>query len=151
MSSNAVLRGAALRGRTLAGGQCDSMEEPGPSPVMATCPHRRRRHMTLTTKQRAYLRGLGQALRPQLHIGHEGSTSATHGALEDLFKRRELVKVRVLRTAGTVTKAVAEEMARDARAELVGVVGQTFVLYRPNPELKDRIELPDTKQGPPRW
>lgn len=98
--------------------------------------------MALTTRQRAYLRGLAQQLRPQLHIGHEGVTPGTLSALEDLFRGRELVKARVLKTAGREPEEVAAELARAARSELVGVVGHTFVLYRPNPELKERIELP---------
>jgi RNA-binding protein len=102
--------------------------------------------MTITTKQRSYLRGLGQKLRPQLHIGHGGSTAATQAALEDLFRKRELVKVRVLKTSGAETKELANEMAREAKADMVGAVGQTFVLYRPNPELKERISLPDAEE-----
>jgi RNA-binding protein len=103
--------------------------------------------MNLSTKQRAYLRSLAQSLRPQLHVGHEGYTAGTQSALEDLFKRRELVKVRLLNTTEEAPKEVAEVMGRAARAEVVGVVGKTFVLYRPNPDLKDPIELPEA--GPP--
>jgi RNA-binding protein len=99
--------------------------------------------MDLTTKQTAYLRGLGQALRPILHVGYEGYTPAIQAALEDLFRRRELVKVRVLNTASDSTQGVADAMAKAAGAAVAGVVGKTFVLYRPNPELKDRIELPE--------
>ena len=98
--------------------------------------------MPLTTKQRSYLRGLGQSLSPQLHLGHQGLTEGVQSNLEGLFKRRELVKVRILNTADEEPKEVAAAMAEAARAELVGVVGKTFVLYRPNPELKERIELP---------
>ena len=97
--------------------------------------------MNLTTRQISYLRGLGQSLRPQLHIGHEGVSPGTMTALEDLFRGRELAKVRVLKTAEETPKQLAQELARAAGAVLVGVVGQTFVLYRPNPELKERIEL----------
>jgi RNA-binding protein len=98
--------------------------------------------LNLSTKQIAYLRGLGQSLRPQLHLGHEGLTPGTQASLEELFKRRELVKVRILNTADENPKEAAAEMADAARAVLVGVIGKTFVLYRPNPELKERIELP---------
>jgi RNA-binding protein len=104
--------------------------------------------MTLTTKQRVYLRGLGQTLRPQLHVGHEGYSDGHRSALEDLFKRRELVKVRILNTADEDPKELAAALAEEARAELVGVVGKTFVLYRPNPDLKERIELPDANAAP---
>jgi RNA-binding protein YhbY len=33
-------------------------------------------------------------------------------------------------------------MASAMDAAVVGVVGRTFLLYRPNPERKDRIRLP---------
>jgi RNA-binding protein len=105
--------------------------------------------MQLTTKQKAYLRGLAQTLRPQLHIGHGGYTPAVQAALEDLFRGRELVKVRLLRTTEEEPKVVAEQMAVAAGAALVGVTGGTFVVYRPNPELKERIELPDSKPARP--
>jgi len=104
--------------------------------------------MTLSTKQIAFLRGKGQSLRPQLHLGVEGYTEGTLSALEDLFRGRELVKVRILNTAEEEPKVVAREMADAAHATLVGVVGKTFVLYRPNPDLRDRIELPDSGPAP---
>jgi RNA-binding protein len=104
--------------------------------------------MNLTTKQKAYLRGLGQGLRAQLHLGHEGFTPGVQSALEDLFRSRELVKVRILKSAEEDPRETAEAMGAAAHASVVGVVGKTFVLYRPNPELKERIELPDPNPGP---
>jgi RNA-binding protein len=98
--------------------------------------------MRLTTRQIAHLRGLGQRLRPQLHLGPAGFTPGHLKALEDLFRGRELVKVRILNTADDDPKEAAARMAAAAGAVLVGVVGKTFVLYRPNPDLKERIELP---------
>jgi RNA-binding protein len=87
------------------------------------------------------LRGLGQRLRPALHVGREGYTGRTQEALEGLLAHHELVKARVLPSAGVPAREVAAVMAEAARATLVGVVGHTFVLYRPNPELKERIVL----------
>ena len=98
--------------------------------------------MNLTTKQIAYLRSLAMNLSPQLHIGREGYTPGTLSALEDLLKHRELVKARLLVTAPEEPKVVANQVAEAAGAALVGVVGRTFVLYRPNPDVKRRIELP---------
>ncbi len=106
--------------------------------------------MQLTTKQKAYLRGLGQSLRPQLHVSHEGLKPGTFQALEDLFRGRELVKVRMTKTALAEPDETAEELARRSRAAVVGGVGLTFLLYRPNPDLKDRIELPESTPEPAR-
>ncbi len=97
----------------------------------------------LTTKQQAHLRSLAQQLRPQLHVSYEGVTPGVVQALEDLFRRRELVKGRVLKSAEQAAFELATAVAEQANASVVGVVGQTFVLYRPNPDLKNRIELPE--------
>lgn len=99
--------------------------------------------MDLTTKQKAYLRSLGQTLRAQLHLGHEGYTPGVRTALEDLFRGRELVKGRLLKSCEEEPRDLAAALAKEAGAALVGVVGQTFLLYRPNPDLKERIELPE--------
>lgn len=101
--------------------------------------------MELTTKQKAHLRGLAQTLRPQLHVGHEGLSTGVRSALEDLFKGRELVKGRVLKTTDEKPFEIAQTLANECRAGLVGVIGKTFVLYRPNPDLKERIELPSAR------
>jgi RNA-binding protein len=96
----------------------------------------------LNTRQKAYLRGLGQTLRPQLQVGHGGYGEGMLQALNDLFRKRELVKVRVLRTAEESPWELARQLAEASGAVLVGAVGRTALLYRPNPDLKERIELP---------
>jgi RNA-binding protein len=98
--------------------------------------------VSLTKSQARYLRGLGQRLRAQVHIGHAGLTDGILGTLEDHYRGKELVKLRLLPSCAEEPKAVAAAVAERSGSELVGVVGRTFVLYRPNPELKDRIELP---------
>ena len=54
---------------------------------------------TLTSKQRAHLRGLAHALKPLAHVGKEGVTPAAVRALQQTFDTHELVKVRVLEAA----------------------------------------------------
>jgi RNA-binding protein len=99
----------------------------------------------LTSAQRKYLRSLGQALAPTLQIGRDGITEAHTAALEPLLKRHELVKGRVQQTSPAEPEEAAAALASAANAALVGVVGRTFLLYRPNPERKDRIRLPERR------
>jgi RNA-binding protein len=98
--------------------------------------------MELTGKQKKYLRSLGQALSPTLMLGREGIAAGTRAALEQELARHELVKVRVQKGAGGEAGDWAATAAADSGAALVGVVGHTFLLYRPNPELQERIRLP---------
>ncbi len=103
--------------------------------------------MALTGKQKRTLRSLGQLLDPVVHIGKEGLEGAIP-AVEDVFHRRELIKVRVLNTAPADTKTLALALAEATHSDLAGTVGHTFLLYRPNPDLKHRIALPPAKPAP---
>src|SRR5712692_4443007 len=89
--------------------------------------------MELTTKQTSYLRGLGQPLQATLNVGREGITEGTRQALEELFARHELVKGRVQKTTESDPREAAAALAEETGAVLVGVVGRTFLVYRPNP------------------
>ena len=97
--------------------------------------------MALTGKQKRVLRSIGQLLEPIVFVGKEGVESAI-GPTEDVFKTHELIKVRVLPNAPALTAPTAEELAERTGSDIAGKVGHTFLLYRPNPTLKRRIELP---------
>lgn len=100
---------------------------------------------SLTSKQRALLRGLAHALRPVLHVGKEGVTEATVQALREALRTRELVKVRVLEAAPETTRETAAALADQiGSAHVVQVAGRTAVLYRPDPDAPT-IHLPHAR------
>ena len=95
----------------------------------------------LTSKQRAYLRGLAAKEDTVLQIGKDGITENTAIALSDALKARELVKARVLENSMLTAREAADTLAARCRAEQVQVIGSKFVLYKRN-ETDPRIELP---------
>ncbi len=101
--------------------------------------------MALTGKQKRVLRSKGQLLDPSVFIGKEGVSDAAVAATEDALKTRELLKVRVLNNAPELRDDTAAALAARTHSDIAGAVGHTFLLYRPNPELKRRIELPPAK------
>ena len=97
--------------------------------------------MEMTTKQRAYLRSLATNLDTIMQIGKGGVAEPLVKTVNDALKARELIKMRVLETAGYTPRDIAEELAQACEADVVTVIGSKIVLYKRNPE-KPRIELP---------
>lgn len=90
--------------------------------------------MTLTSKQRAFLRGQANTLQPILHVGKGGVADTLIKQADDALAVRELIKGKVLETAPVTAKEAAAEVAQAVDAVVVQVVGRTFVLYRPAKE-----------------
>ena len=95
----------------------------------------------LTSKQRAYLRGLANGLDPILHMGKGGLSDAMIRQADDALTARELLKGKALETAPISARETAQAIAEAVGAEGVQVVGRTFVLSRRN-EKEPQIQLP---------
>ena len=91
--------------------------------------------MSLTSKQRAFLRSNAHALKPVVHLGTAGVTDATIKSLEEAFHTRELLKVRVQEGAPGSTRDMAHALAAGVDgAVVVHTIGRVAVLYRPFPD-----------------
>ena len=89
----------------------------------------------LTGAQRSKLRGLGQTMPDQIHLGREGVTSTFAAELNILLAARELVKLRF--TGGQDRKeraALCDAIAAASHCECVGTVGHTALFFRAKPE-----------------
>lgn len=87
--------------------------------------------MTLTSKQRAYLKSLASDLEPVFQIGKATVTPEITAAIEETFNTHELVKITVLKNCIEDVKDVAVTVSERTRSELVQVIGRRFVLYKP--------------------
>ena len=99
----------------------------------------------LTSKQRAYLRGLAAAEDTIVIIGKGGITENIITQMNDALKARALVKGRVLENSLLTAREAADALNETCRAEVVQVIGSKFVLYKRN-EQKPKIELPKAKK-----
>ncbi|MCR5675626.1 MAG: YhbY family RNA-binding protein [Lachnospiraceae bacterium] len=97
--------------------------------------------MTLTSKQRAYLRSLAQNADALFQIGKDGVTPQLTAAIEESFNNRELVKLTVLKTADGDLREIGEMIAGRTRSTLVEVIGRKIVLYKQDPD-DPKIVLP---------
>ena len=100
--------------------------------------------MELTSKQRAYLRGLANPLEPIVIIGKDGIGDNLIKQANDALEARELIKCRVLENSMLTAREACDELSVVTRSEQVQVIGTKFVLYRPThkKDKKDKIILP---------
>ena len=95
----------------------------------------------ITSKQRAYLRGLGQSCPAIMQIGKGGITENLIKTVSDALEARELVKLTVLENSGEDPRAMLDALCEALGAEGVACVGRKIVLYRESKD-KKTIELP---------
>ena len=100
----------------------------------------------MTSKQRAYLRGLANTIDAIVHVGKGGVSDAMIKQADDALTARELIKGKALEASPISSRDAAEQLAAATSAEVVQVIGRVFVLYRRNAE-KPVIELPKAKKG----
>lgn len=76
-----------------------------------------------------------------LMIGKDGMSGDIIKQADDALTARELIKGKVLETAGITARQAADELAAPLSAEVVQVIGGKFVLYRKN-QKEPKIVLP---------
>ncbi len=90
----------------------------------------------LDSRQRAYLRGLANPLDSLFQIGKGGLSDTACVQFDEALTARELIKVRILRTAAEDARTIADAVAEQVGADVVSLVGRVFVLYRASPKLR---------------
>ncbi len=95
----------------------------------------------MTSKQRAYLKGLAMNIEPILNVGKSSLTPELTNAVEEALNKRELIKIGVLKNCMDDPRAIAETIAERTNSEVVQVIGKKIVLYK-KPKKDAKIILP---------
>ncbi len=95
----------------------------------------------LTSKQRAFLRGLANKQNAIFQIGKGGITDEIITEIDIVLEKRELIKITVLETAFMTPRSACDEICGQIGAEGVQCIGNKFVIYRQSKENKE-IMLP---------
>jgi RNA-binding protein len=96
--------------------------------------------MSLTEKQKRYLRGLGNRLKPIVLIGQHGIDESVLSAITNAVATHELIKIKLLESYAGNRQSAAEELALKTKTELVQVLGKTILLYKSAE--KPKIQVP---------
>jgi RNA-binding protein len=96
----------------------------------------------LTSKQRGYISSLAATMQPTVMVGKDGLTEGVANALASELAHRELVKLRFVASKDE-RRDIAENLSRQVGADLVRIIGNIAILYRPSddPDLR-KILLP---------
>lgn len=96
--------------------------------------------MTLTGKQKNYLRGVAHNLNPIVTIGGKGLTQAVMNEVELALNQHELLKIKLPSNSKAEKVALLAQITGQSNSEPVQIIGRVAVVYRPNKEPK--IVLP---------
>lgn len=95
----------------------------------------------MTSKQRAYLKGLAMNIEPVFQVGKSGLTPEITEAVLEAFNTKELIKLAVLKNCLEDPKEIAAVIAERTHSQVVQVIGKKIVLYKENKDHK-KINLP---------
>ena len=86
--------------------------------------------IAMTSKQRAYLKGLAMNIDTVFNIGKSSVTPENVEAISEAFNTRELIKIGILKNCADDPKEIAETVAGRTRSTVVQVIGKKIVLYK---------------------
>ncbi|MDP4133689.1 MAG: ribosome assembly RNA-binding protein YhbY [Bacillota bacterium] len=92
----------------------------------------------ITSKQRAYLRGLANTIPALYQIGKGGVNEAVIKQLGEALEANELIKVKILENSDLELKTCAAQVADKTNSNIVQCIGKVFVLYRPRSDKEKR-------------
>lgn len=96
--------------------------------------------MSLSSKQKRYLRALAHKLKPVVMVGGSGLSEGVINEATERLAYHELIKVRISGADRGARRAMAETLARETGSEIVQSIGHVTILYRRSK--KPHIRLP---------
>lgn len=85
---------------------------------------------TMTSKQRAWLKGQAMTMEPIFQIGKSSLTPEITKAIDEALAARELIKISVLKNCFDDPREIAEVLAERTHSTVVQVIGKKIVLFR---------------------
>jgi RNA-binding protein len=86
--------------------------------------------MSLTPKQRRYLRSLAHHRKPVAMIGTAGLTSAVIKEIDQCLSRHELIKIKINRALRSERKEITDEVCTHTGCQWVQDIGRMAIIYR---------------------
>ncbi len=84
----------------------------------------------MTSKQRAFLKGLAMNTDAIINVGKSGITPEITKAVAEALEKRELIKIGVLKNCVNDPKEIANTLADRTGSSVVQVIGKKIVLFK---------------------
>lgn len=95
--------------------------------------------ISLTTKQKQYLKGLAHNLKPVVMLGANGLTEGVVAEIDNAISHHELIKVKIAGAERETKQLIIDAIVRETNSAAVQLIGHTLVLYRPAKEPAIRL------------
>lgn len=96
----------------------------------------------MTSKERAYLKGLAMNINPIFNVGKQSITPELTEAINEALEKRELIKVGVLKNCMDDPGEIARVIAERTKSQVVQVIGKKIVLFKKRKK-DSKIVFPD--------
>lgn len=96
--------------------------------------------MSLTNKQKQFLKAKAHELKPVILLGGNGLTEGVVAEIEVALNFHELIKIKVPTEDREEKNLIMDAIVRETKADKVQVIGKTLVLFRQGEDKK--IQLP---------
>ncbi len=95
----------------------------------------------LKKKQKQYLKGLANPLKPVVIIGKDGLTENIISSIDEYLTSHELLKINILKNCEQEIEEIVLDVLANTNSELISQLGRKMVIYRRN-NRQPVIELP---------
>ncbi|MCR8968186.1 ribosome assembly RNA-binding protein YhbY [Streptococcus zalophi] len=94
--------------------------------------------MTLTSKQRAFLKSQAHSLKPIIQIGKNGLNNPIKTSVRNALDARELIKVTLLQNTDEDIHEVAAILEDEIGVDTVLKIGRILILYKESTRKENR-------------
>lgn len=101
----------------------------------------------MTSKERADLKAQAMKIDSIFQIGKSSLTPQFVEAVREALAARELIKISVLKNCGDNPQELAQTVAERTGSQVVQVIGKKIILYKKNPDKKEKKKQADQVKG----
>ena len=94
--------------------------------------------MSLTSKQRAFLKAEAHHMKPIIQIGKNGLNNEIKTSIRNALEARELIKVTLLQNTDENIHDVAETLEEEIGLDTVQKIGRILILFKPSAKKENR-------------